>query len=189
MMPPPAGAVQPTPSADGRPAYERSWSELVSREQEACRVLGYDRRVWDEERSELAAARMMAAENDDEEWRQAEQQLPDAPASGGFDFSASERTNSGLPVSRLQPAVSVGGHLQPAVLTVAVVDTELDEHTSSVFYVMDIDRPAAPQFADAPQRVRKRYSEFESLRKELSAISRWRFAFKIDELCIKIDEF
>lgn len=185
LMPPPAGAaIQPAsiPSADGRPAYERSWSDLASREQEACRVLGYDRRKWDDEREELAdgrvarqmVARQMATQMEmaaeaavkingavvdvhDEERRQTEQRVPGAPAApSGFDLSASERTNSLWPSG-------------PYHLAVEVVDTELDEHTSTVFYVMNVFRPHETQWKDGPQRVRKRYSEFESLRRELSA--------------------
>ena len=39
-----------------------------------------------------------------------------------------------------------------------------------MYYVLDITR--SPQFAPGPQRVRKRYSEFEGLRKDLAASSR-----------------
>ena len=50
-------------------------------QQAACRTLGYDRSRWDEERSELAASRMMAAERDAEEQLRA-QEAADAAAAG-----------------------------------------------------------------------------------------------------------
>ena len=225
-MPLPVGAV-PAPGAgssgsDGRPGYERSWAELTAEQQAACRVLGYDRRRWDEERSELAASRMMAAESDAEEQRRA-QEASDAAAAAAI-TEPGARTHSGAPsvdlgleeqnrspgsnssysMDREDPFVAPprqsSGPLASASFQVRIVDTELDEETKKVYYVMDIERSAASgafsqtygrvltvilHSNDVPccwqagvtmpggaQRVRKRYSEFEALRKELAGHSK-----------------
>ena len=168
-MPLPVGAV-PAPGAgssgsDGRPGYERSWAELTAEQQAACRVLGYDRRRWDEERSELAASRMMAAERDAEEQRRA-QEASDAAAAAAI-TEPGARTHSGAPsvdlgleeqnrspgsnssysMDREDPFVAPprqsSGPLASASFQVRIVDTELDEETKKVYYVMDIERSAA----------------------------------------------
>eukprot|EP01046_Picozoa_sp_COSAG06_P025126 COSAG06_NODE_2092_length_7609_cov_4.560852_4_plen_405_part_00 len=54
---------------------------------------------------------------------------------------------------------------------VKIVDTELDAETNKVYYVMDIVRPPSAS-VQGVQRVRKRYSEFEALRRDLSAQSK-----------------
>lgn len=105
-----------------------------------------------------------------------------AESGGGFDFGASERTNSGLTAtdSELghrgmdptpeQPASPFTQAAPGGSVDVIIVDTELDEENGKMYYLLDITR--SPQFAPGPQRVRKRYSEFESLRKDLAASSR-----------------
>eukprot|EP01043_Picozoa_sp_COSAG02_P040502 COSAG02_NODE_3285_length_7007_cov_4.103503_2_plen_523_part_00 len=185
---PPAQQLVSTPPKDTRPGYERSWSELTAEQQAACRVLGYDRSKWDEERSELAASRMMADERDAEEQRRA-QEMADSTAAA----SAAARTSQSAAASTLlhqgggstlgstqtspakaaTPSAGTDDALFPA-FKVAMIDTELDAETNKVFYVMDVQRSAdaAAARAGTPQRVRKRYSEFEALRKELAAHSK-----------------
>ena len=205
-MPLPVGAV-PAPAAissggDARPGYERSWLELTAEQQAACHVLGYDRSKWDEERSELAASRMMADERDAEEQRRA-QEAADAASAVAFSGSQLQSTASGATGtvggsgdssviersgSTTSNASNAAGSEDPFVqpngrgfmpppsasFKVNIIETELDEDTKKVFYVMDIERSAASgmQLPGGAQRVRKRYSEFEALRKELAGHSK-----------------
>ena len=101
-------------------------------------MLGYDRRQWDEERSELAAARMMAAESDME--RDTAEQRSRAQAAAKS--SAAERSGAS-PASQRQRTGGAGTAPQrddSVPFKVAVVDTELDEQTNKVFYIMEVER-------------------------------------------------
>ena len=98
-------------------------------------MLGYDRRQWDEERSELAAARMMAAESDME--RDTAEQRSRAQAAAKS--SAAERSGAS-PASQRQRTDTASQRDAPVPFKVAVVDTELDEQTNKVFYIMEVER-------------------------------------------------
>lgn len=129
------------------PVHKRQWSELTAEQRQAAVTLGYDAVAWDDEKSTLLIHSLTDGQ-------------PAAAESAGV--------VSGLPHTMGSNA-HAGAHGSETALDMKVVSSKMlkDGKGERMFYVLEVR--AAGQL---PFQIKKRFSDFERLRKLLSSYSK-----------------